>query len=88
MLKHDNIHKGLNTYAVTGKRFRLRHQWDEPNRDPGLIQVAYPAKQWKRRVFNGLAQVISTNTEEAHFSSYVISNDNSRWFFYYYAYSY
>ncbi len=49
---------GRNVYAVTGQRFRKRHQWDEPNRDPGLAQVVVPARQWKRNMFNGLAQVI------------------------------
>jgi beta-galactosidase len=49
---------GRNTYAVTGQRFRKRHQWDEPNTDPGLLQLIYPSGQWKRKVFNGLAQII------------------------------
>jgi beta-galactosidase len=57
-LDHNIIKKGKNNYAVTGKRFRLRHRWDEPNRDPGLLQIIRPAEQWKRRVFNGLAQII------------------------------
>ena len=67
MLDHSLLKKGKNIYAVTGKRFRMRHQWDEPNRDPGLIQVIKPAEQWKRKVFNGLAQIIiqsGTNKEE------------------------
>jgi beta-galactosidase len=57
-LDHSIIKSGKNEYAVTGQRFRKRHQWDEPNRDPGLVQVIYPAKQWKRKAFNGLAQII------------------------------
>jgi len=52
------LKQGTNVYAVTGKRFRKKHQWDEPNRDPGLVQVIYPAEQWKRKAFNGLAQII------------------------------
>ncbi|MEJ2053686.1 MAG: glycoside hydrolase family 2 TIM barrel-domain containing protein [Calditrichaceae bacterium] len=63
-LKHDIIHQGINVYAVTGKRFRLRNRWDEPNRDPGRVQVIYPAGQWKRRVFNGLAQIIIQSQKE------------------------
>jgi beta-galactosidase len=55
---------GLNTYAVTGQRFRKKHQWDEPNTDPGVFQVYNPAPEWKRRLFNGLAQVIIQTTEE------------------------
>ncbi len=57
-LDHDIIKPGRNEYAVTGKRFRKSHQWDEPNTDPGLVQIIHPAEQWKRKVFNGLAQVI------------------------------
>ncbi len=57
-LDHAIIQPGKNVYAVTGQRFRKRHQYDEPNRDPGLVQVIFPTEQWKRRVFNGLAQVI------------------------------
>ena len=57
-LKHSIIQPGKNIYAVTGKRFRKQNQWDEPNRDPGLVQVVFPPGQWKRQVFNGLAQII------------------------------
>jgi beta-galactosidase len=52
------IQSGRNTYAATGQRFRKKHQWDAPNEDPGLVQVVCPAGQWKRNVFNGLAQII------------------------------
>jgi beta-galactosidase len=57
-LNHDIIFAGRNRYAVTGKRFRKNNQWDVPNIDPGQVQIIYPAKQWKRKVFNGLAQVL------------------------------
>ncbi len=64
-LKHDIIKPGRNEYAVTGKRFRKSHQWDEPNTDPGLLQVVYPPEQWKRKVFNGLAQIIVQSEKKA-----------------------
>lgn len=64
-LDHALIHPGSNVYAVTGKRFRKRHQWDEPNTDPGLVQVIFPAEPWKRRVFNGLAQIIIQSERRA-----------------------
>jgi beta-galactosidase len=57
-LGHDIIKPGRNEYAVTGQRFRKKYQWDEPNTDPGLVQLIYPAEQWRRKVFNGLAQII------------------------------
>ncbi|HDQ45466.1 MAG TPA: glycoside hydrolase family 2 protein, partial [bacterium] len=52
------IHPGRNVYAVIGRRIVRNRQWDEPNRDPGLVQVIFPAEGWKRRVFNGLAQIL------------------------------
>ncbi len=63
-LNHNLIHKGRNEYAVTGKRFRKNNQWDTPNTDPGLVQVIYPAKQWKRKVFNGLARILVQSTKQ------------------------
>ncbi len=57
-LDRSLIRPGRNVYAVVGQRFRKRSQWDEPNTDPGNVQVVTPAAQWKRSVFNGLAQVL------------------------------
>jgi len=57
-LDHNTIKPGRNEYAVTGQRFRKRHQWDEPNTDPGLVQTIVPPSRWKRSVFKGLAQII------------------------------
>lgn len=64
LLNHKIIKAGKNEYAVVGQRFRKRHQWDEPNTDPGLVQVIYPAVQWKRKIFNGLAQVIVQSKQQ------------------------
>jgi beta-galactosidase len=64
-LDHNSIKSGKNDYAVVGQRFRKKHQWDEPNTDPGLVQVIYPAEKWKRKVFNGLAQIIVQSTKAA-----------------------
>ncbi len=63
-LNHSIIRPGRNVYAVVGQKFKKTYQWDEPNTDPGLIQVIEPAGQWKRKVFNGLAQVIVQSAEE------------------------
>lgn len=35
------------------------------NTEPGLIQLLTPAEPWKRKLFNGLAQVIIQSTGEA-----------------------
>ncbi|HSR18492.1 MAG TPA: DUF4982 domain-containing protein, partial [Ignavibacteriaceae bacterium] len=64
LLNHKIIKAGKNDYAVAGQRFRKRHQWDEPNTDPGLVQVIYPAEQWKRKVFSGLVQIIVQSIQQ------------------------
>jgi beta-galactosidase len=63
-LDHKKIRSGKNEYAITGKRFRKKYQWDEPNTDPGLVQVVNPAGQWKRKAFNGMAQIIVQSTKQ------------------------
>ncbi len=63
-LDHAILNKGENTYALTGQRFKKRHRWDEPNTDPGLVQLIEPARNWKRKTFNGLTQVIVQSTDE------------------------
>ncbi|MGC1376704.1 MAG: beta-galactosidase GalA [Anaerolineales bacterium] len=63
-LEHAWVHPGRNVYAVTGQRFRKKNQWEILNTDPGLAQVIEPAKPWKRKAFNGLAQVIVRATGE------------------------
>ena len=63
-LNHNIVSQGINEYAITGKRFRKKNQWEILNTDPGLVQVIYPAKQWKRKVFNGLAQVVIQSTKK------------------------
>jgi beta-galactosidase len=63
-LDHKIINPGKNEYAVVGQRFRKRQQWDEPNTDPGLVHTISPSLQWKRKLFNGLAQVIVQSTKQ------------------------
>jgi beta-galactosidase len=57
-LDNSTIKKGKNEYVVVGKRFKKRSEWDEVNTNPGVVQVIVPAEPWKRKAFNGLAQVI------------------------------
>jgi beta-galactosidase len=63
-LEHSILRQGRNVYAVTGQRFRKKHQWDEPNTDPGLVQTIDPPHRWERRLFNGLAQLIVQSTKQ------------------------
>jgi beta-galactosidase len=64
LIDHQFIKKGKNTVAFTGQRFRKKYQWDEPNTDPGIIHIWNPAPQWKRKLFNGLAQVIIQSDDQ------------------------
>ena len=63
-LDPTTIQKGKNEYVVVGKRFKKKSEWDEPNTNPGIIQVVIPAQPWKRKAFNGLAQVIVQSSQQ------------------------
>lgn len=52
------LHSGQNTIAIVTVPLRKVHDWDVLNTDPGLVQFATPAPVWKRKLFNGLAQII------------------------------
>ncbi len=57
-LAHDILKAGKNVYTAVGTPFVKTHQWEELNIDPGVVQIFTPAETWKRKVFNGLAQII------------------------------
>jgi beta-galactosidase len=43
----------------------MAHPWDEVNMDSGALKVEIPSEQWRRKTFNGLAQVLVQSTGEA-----------------------
>ena len=57
-LDHSFLHPGKNVFAVVGPPLVKRNQWEILNTDPGLVQIITPPNPWKRRAFNGLAQII------------------------------
>jgi beta-galactosidase len=65
ILDHTILKKGKNEVVFTGKPFVKQSQWEEINTNPGTIKVYNPAPQWKRKTFNGLAQVIIRTTKQA-----------------------
>jgi beta-galactosidase len=65
VLEHKLLKPGKNVYAITGQKFRKRYEWDEPNIQPGVVQIFNPAKPWKRMVFNGMAQIMVQSGKEA-----------------------
>jgi beta-galactosidase len=64
-LDPEIVHSGKNIYAVVGTPFVRRYQYDNLNTDPGVIQVFTPAEPWRRKAFNGAAQVIVQSGKNA-----------------------
>jgi beta-galactosidase len=58
IIDHSILRKGKNVYAVIGPPPVKRNQWEYLNTDPGIIQIITPSEPWKRKLFNGLAQII------------------------------
>ncbi len=65
VIDHNILRKGRNVVIFSGKPFVKQTQWEEINTNPGTIKVYNPAPQWKRKTFNGLAQVIVKTTKQA-----------------------
>lgn len=65
VLDHNILKEGKNEVVFAGKPFVKQTQWEEINTDPGTIKVYNPAPQWKRKTFNGLAQIIVKTTKQA-----------------------
>jgi beta-galactosidase len=55
---NKSLHKGKNIVVFEGKPFVKKTEYEEINTDPGTIKVYNSAPQWKRKTFNGLAQII------------------------------
>lgn len=63
-LPNNILQRGSNSYVIIGEALYKRTKWEELNTNPGLIQIYTPPAPWKRRVFNGLAQVIIQSSQE------------------------
>jgi beta-galactosidase len=64
-LEHGILREGKNVYTVVGAPFVVRRQYEELNADPGVVQVFIPTGEWKRKAFNGLAQIIVQSQQQA-----------------------
>lgn len=64
ILDNSILRNGKNIFAVYGKPLTPRFLYDNLNTDPGIVQIVSPAGAWKRRAFNGLAQVIIQSKKE------------------------
>jgi beta-galactosidase len=55
---------GRNSLVIVSTPFVKKSVWDEPNLNPGTVQVVVPAAAWRRKAFNGLVQVLVQSTQE------------------------
>jgi beta-galactosidase len=58
MLDHKYLKTGENVIVFTGSALRMQKRWDELNTQPGSLKMEIPAGTWKRKLFNGYAQII------------------------------
>jgi len=66
------LKEGTNTIQIIAPPLQKVKDWDVMNTDPGIIQVITPAESWKRKLFNGYAQIIiqkDDNTNEVVLSA-------------------
>ena len=63
-LDHSYLRNGKNIYTVVCTPLVKRFQYDNLNTDPGIVQILAPATRWKRKAFNGMAQVIVQSRKE------------------------
>ncbi len=59
------LKEGKNVYAVVGTPLVVKRLYEELNADPGVVGVFIPTKDWKRKVFNGFAQIIVQSKQES-----------------------
>ncbi|WPO77696.1 beta-galactosidase GalA [Flavobacterium sp. KACC 22761] len=52
------LKEGKNFINISAAPLQKVKDWDIMNTDPGIIQVITPAEPWKRKLFNGYAQII------------------------------
>ncbi|MFZ0034913.1 MAG: beta-galactosidase GalA, partial [Sedimentisphaerales bacterium] len=63
-LDHSILKSGKNIYTAIGTPLVKMQQWENLNIDPGVVKVFIPAETWKRKVFNGLAQIIVQSAQQ------------------------
>jgi len=65
VLDKKTLHSGKNSIAIIAQPLLKKYKWDVVNQNPGTIQIIAKAENYKRKLFNGLAQVIVQTTGEA-----------------------
>jgi beta-galactosidase len=64
-IPHAIVQSGKNRIDIITTPIGKKNDWDFVNDNPGTIQIFTPAQAWKRKLFNGLAQIIIQTTKEA-----------------------
>lgn len=64
IMNRNLLRPGENNIAILATPLLKNQPWDVINTNPGLIQIVTPAAEWKRKLFNGYAQVIVQSTGE------------------------
>jgi beta-galactosidase len=62
VLSSSILKSGTNRIDIIARPLTKKNDWDVVNTDPGTIQIFRAADQWKRKLFNGLAQIIIQST--------------------------
>ncbi|GAA3768489.1 beta-galactosidase GalA [Flavobacterium ginsengiterrae] len=65
ILNSGILKEGKNTIYIAATPLQKIKDWDVMNTDPGIIQIVTPAEAWKRKLFNGYAQIIIQKDENA-----------------------
>ncbi|GGB64177.1 beta-galactosidase [Flavobacterium suaedae] len=58
VLNNGVLKQGINTLHIIATPIHKVNDWAVINSSPGIIQVITPSESWKRKLFNGYAQVI------------------------------
>lgn len=58
------LHSGKNSIAIIAEPLLKKYKWDVVNQNPGTIQIIAKAENYKRKLFNGLAEIIIQTTDE------------------------
>ena len=62
-LNKSVLKEGSNIITIRASPLQKVKDWDVMNTDPGIIRVITPSEPWKRKLFNGYAQIIVQKNE-------------------------
>ncbi|OXE99091.1 beta-galactosidase [Flavobacterium araucananum] len=57
------LKEGTNIITIRASPLQKVKDWDVMNTDPGIVRIITPSESWKRKLFNGYAQLIIQKDE-------------------------